>query len=361
MDKGFCQKHNCEFVLTEGCPHCLAEKRGERFKPSPLSIVKVQYFSETTGELSAREYTYYSRAALQVGDVVTVPVRDTTAKAKVSAIDVPEAEIAAFKDKVKVILPSSNGSLAEAARDAGAQVTEVSISGGIPKGMEIPKSTTTTTEPAEDGVLVQKPGGDIEVKNYYEQALGLKTHAEKRVIKTVADLKLATDDLSLISKIMKALTDKKKEYLKPLKEQVAAITENYKFWMEPIEAANTITRQKMTDYDAEQRLIRQKQEEINRKRMEAAQEEAALNNGEITESVNLVEVTPEVKRTSTDMGTASMVDSWKWRVIDFAAVPDAYKVIDSSQLTAIAKKHHDQKQVPGVRFYNEPTVRMSTK
>jgi len=209
--------------------------------------------------------------------------------------------------------------------------------------------------------LVPQPGGDIEVKNYYEQALGLKTHAETRVIKTPDDLKLATDDLSLISKIIKALTDKKKEYLKPLKEQVAAITENYKFWMEPIEAANTITRQKMTDFDTEQKRIRQVQEEINRKRMEAAQEEAALKGGEITESVNLVEVTEAPKRTSTDMGTASMVDNWKYEVVDFAALPDTYKVADTALLNDTAKKHHDTKQVPGVRFYNEPTVRMSNK
>jgi len=33
----------------------------------------------------------------------------------------------------------------------------------------------------------------------------------------------------------------------------------------------------------------------------------------------------------------------------------------SSQLTAIARKHHDQKPVQGIEFYNEPTVRVSTK
>jgi len=228
-------------------------------------------------------------------------------------------------------------------------------------GTEFVLTEELLEESAGTVLMIPKPGEDIEVKNYYEQALGLKTHAEKRVIKTVDDLKLATDDLSLISKIMKALTDKKKEYLKPLKEQVEEINNNYKFWMEPIEAANTITRQKMTAFDAEQRRIRQVQEEINRKRMEAAQEEAALNNGEITEPVNLVEVTPEVKRVSTGMGTTGMVDCWKYEVEDFAALPDEYKVADTALLNNTAKKHHDQKPVPGVRFYNEPTVRVSTK
>ncbi len=66
-------------------------------------IVKVQYYSMTTGELSPREYSYYSIDRLAVGDIVTVLVRDTTTKAKVTAVDVPEAEIAAFKDKMKTI------------------------------------------------------------------------------------------------------------------------------------------------------------------------------------------------------------------------------------------------------------------
>lgn len=268
-EKGVCQIHKVEFILTEGCPLCLDEKRGE-FTP------------ESVTEEEAKEIDQHV--------------------------------------------------IEDAAREA-----------------------------KEQTALVTKPGEDTEVKNYYEQALGLQTHAESRVIKTVEDLKSATDDLSLITKIMKAMEAKRKEYLKPYEDKKKAINENYKFWMGPIEAANTITRQKMTAYDMEQRRIRQAQEEINRKRMEAAQEEAALKGGEITESVKLVEVTEASQKVSTDMGTAGMVDSWKYEVFDFALLPDEYKVIDSTVLNTIARKHHDQKPIPGVRFYNEPTLRVNTK
>ncbi|MBA7684472.1 hypothetical protein ES703_92868 [subsurface metagenome] len=79
--------------------------------------------------------------------------------------------------------------------------------------------------------------------------------------------------------------------------------------------------------------------------------------GELTESVNLVEVAPEApKSVSTDMGTSGMTDSWKYEVFDFALLPDEYKVPDTAMLNSIAKKHHDQKQVPGVRFFNEPFI-----
>jgi len=108
--KGKC-RHG-EFDLFEGCPQCIAERMAvvgnipdmlrEAIAKVQPSIVKVKYYSEITGELSAREYTYYSADRLSVGDIVIVPVRDTTGKAKVSAVDV-SAEIASFKDKVKTI------------------------------------------------------------------------------------------------------------------------------------------------------------------------------------------------------------------------------------------------------------------
>jgi len=50
-----------------------------------------------------------------------------------------------------------------------------------------------------------------------------------------------------------------------------------------------------------------------------------------------------------------MRDNWKYEVLNFALLDDAYKVADNAQLTAIARRHHDQKPVNGVRFYNEPT------
>ena len=98
--------------ISEGCPKCLEEKERERTTatepPADLFLVKVQYLSLSTGEVSPREYTYFSEDRLAVEDIVSVPVKDTITKAKVSAIDVPEGEIVAFKDKVKVIPAGSS-------------------------------------------------------------------------------------------------------------------------------------------------------------------------------------------------------------------------------------------------------------
>lgn len=249
-EKGTCQKHG-EFVLTEGCLGCLAEKRGE-----------------------------------------------------------------------PVVVPD-----------------------------ELLQSTTSA-----ETALATRLGSDIEVMGYYNEALKLQQYAESRVITTVEDVKLANDDLSIISRLKKAMDSKRSEYLEPLKAQTEAIRDTYNYLMAPVIEADKVTRDKILGFSKEQERIRREQEEINRKRQEAAEAEMRLN-GELSESVNLVEVVPEApKRVSTDMGTTGQRDNWKWEVVDFALLPDEYKVVDSSLLTAVAKKHHDQKPVPGVRFYNEPII-----
>jgi len=206
-------------------------------------------------------------------------------------------------------------------------------------------------------VLALRPGEDAEVQKYHNQALELLKWAERLAITTSDDNKEAINDLSLIAKLKKAMEAKKKEYLDPLKAQAEAIRETYNVLMDPVIAADRITREKMGAFDKEQRRIRAEQEKINALRLEAAQKDAALHNGEISEPVNLVEVTQKpMKTTNADMGSAGMTDSWKYEVIDFSLVPDTYKVIDGPLLTSTAKKYHDSKPVPGIRFYCEQIV-----
>lgn len=210
--------------------------------------------------------------------------------------------------------------------------------------------------PAAETTLALKSGEDIEARGYYTEALKLLDFANMRVIATAEDAKAATDDLSIIAKLKKAMVGKRDEYQLPLKKQMEAIKATYEYLMAPVLEADKITRNKMTAFDAEQRRIRAEQEEINRKRQEAAEAEMRLK-GELTEPVGLVEVSAEPpKKVSTAMGTSGMVDHWKYEVVAPLVVPREYLMVDTAMLSAIAKRHHDQKQVPGVRFYNEPII-----
>ena len=209
--------------------------------------------------------------------------------------------------------------------------------------------------------LALRPGEDVEARGYFQEALKLLAWAQGRVIATLEDNKAATDDLSIIAKLKKAMEGKRKEYLEPLKAQTEAIRETYNYLMTPVLEADKITRDQMLAYTREQEDKRREEERINALRLEAAQAEMELK-GELTEPVNLVEVSPEApKRVSTDMGTAGQRENWKWEVIDFSIVPDEYKIINAGMLTPVVKASKGKITIPGVRVYNEPIIAVNVR
>lgn len=212
----------------------------------------------------------------------------------------------------------------------------------------------------ESTTLATLPGSDLDVVGYHKEALGLLAFAEKRVIASQDDVKLATDDLSIISRLKKQMEAKRKDYIAPLLEQQKAINETYKTLMNPILKADQITRLKVIVFNAEQDKIRKEQEEINRLRKEAADKDAALHNGEISESVNLVEVSEGApKTTRTDMGSASTMMIKKWKLVDMAQVPEEYKILDSARVTKVVKASISS--IPGIEIYEEPTLSVRAK
>ena len=194
---------------------------------------------------------------------------------------------------------------------------------------------------------------------FYNEAIRLQKYAEERSIATAEDLKPATDDLSIIAKLKKAMEEKRKTYLQPFQEHVKETNEAYKALMQPIEQADIITRQKILAFQLKQKLIREEQEKINRLRMEAAQKEMKLR-GEITESVNLVEVIPEMpKKVQTELGTTSTFKVRKWEVIDFALVPNDLKVVDAGKITKLVKAGISF--IAGIHIWEEDSLRINTK
>ena len=226
-------------------------------------------------------------------------------------------------------------------------------------GDDLPKwpspDTIPTADIADNAVVALRPGEDAEAHDYYLQAAEWLESAERAHISTTEDLRVSTDFLSRIGKLKRAMAAKKTEKQAPLKAEMDAIRETYDYLMTPILEADKIIRAKMLAFDAEQRRIRAEQEEINRLKREAAAKEKELN-GE-AEAVELVSVIKEPeKSTFTATGGAGTTDHWKHEVVDFAALPDAYKMVDTAMLSAIAKKWHDQKEIPGVRFFNQPII-----
>ena len=235
-----------------------------------------------------------------------------------------------------------SGGLAEAAQKAGAEVTVATMDYKL--------------ETAVTAVINVKPSLDAGVVALFNEATALRDYAYGRKIESLADLKGATGDLNIIRKLKRTLEALRKDWVQPINDHVKAINNDFATLMAPVLEADKVTADKILEYDQEQKRIRQEQEEINRLRIEAAEKEAALNHGEITESVDLVKVIEVPDYVRTDIGNAGMRDNWKWRLVDFALVPNEYKKIDEGVLTRVVKASKGKITIPGIEQYNEPII-----
>ncbi len=203
------------------------------------------------------------------------------------------------------------------------------------------------------------PEHDPAVLALAEDARRLRDYAIARAIISDADLKPATEDLSIIAKVKKALAEKKADYLKPIKAHIDAVNAAFTSITAPLDEADLITRNKVKDYRAAAEKRRLEAEEINRQKQELAQREAAFNGtGEITIDTTPV-VAPEViRRVNTDLGSASTFKVTKWELVNFAAVPDEFKMIDSGKVTKLVKAGGS---IPGIRVFEEESIRVTTR
>ena len=220
------------------------------------------------------------------------------------------------------------------------------------KGLLQSDSTTTA-------IVKVKPQTDEAVIALHEQSLKLEQYAVALIIASDGDVKSATNDLSIISGLKKAIEDKRKEYTQPINDHLKAVNEAFKTFTDPLNNADKVTRQKILDYRQEQERIRQEQERINQLRLEAARAEMELK-GELTESVDLIEMQPgQPNHYRTDSGTLGTMKVRKYRVVDFAKLPDQYKIENSALLNKVVKAGIPE--IPGVEIYTEETLRVNTR
>ncbi len=219
----------------------------------------------------------------------------------------------------------------------------------------MPEDLTATT-----AVINISPESDLAVLQLVCEGNKLREYAIARTIATDADLKSAVDDLSLIAKVKKALVEKKAEYVKPVKAHLDAFNAAFAMVLTPVEDADRITRQKYDAYRAEQKRRYAEAEEINRKKIELAKQEAAFNGtGEVTIDTTPVVAPVPIARVQTDVGSAGITHNWKGEVIDFAALPNEYKIVDYVKLGKVIRA--GLHSIPGVRIWEEEGIRVSTR
>ncbi len=419
--KGHC-KHG-EFNISSGCPQCIAERRAA--EESRFQIVKVNLLKEGGEVMSYREYTYYSVDRLKVGDEVAVPVRSGFCMAKVTAVDVPVTEIAAFKDKVKTIASSSKAmlnylskdghqfsappSLSEEARevitagrdemikDATAAIPEAKpgddwlnikplgpltdsrtpsekLADGLPAGGLAEAAAAAGAEvhvvdmkmemeSNYEGVLIRvAPEKDGAVQALYNEGAKLEKFARARVIATADDLKPLTNDLAIISKLKKALEEKKKEYTGPIKAHLDDFNAKFAQFIAPLLEADRINRAKAKAYDDAIKARRAEAEAIEVDKRALAEREAKHNAGEFTVDLGTTIAPPAApERTHTEMGTLGKQTVYRWELTDLAQVPAAYMKLNEAAITAAVRSSKGTIIIPGIRVIIDSTIKVTTR
>lgn len=182
------------------------------------------------------------------------------------------------------------------------------------------------------------------------------------VIASIDDMKLATEDLSIISRLKKALKEARLNWTAPIKEQLESVDTPFKTMLDDIDRAEKTLKGLMLAYQQEIEKKRRAAEELDRQAQELARKQAEMNGGEFT-----VDTTPVLrpdeapKKVHTELGGTGTRDNWKYEITDVGLLPREYMVPDTAMLNMIAKKHHDAKPIPGVRFYNKPIIATYTR
>ena len=206
-------------------------------------------------------------------------------------------------------------------------------------------------------LVLVKPDANTEVMKFYAQAVSLRDVAKARVITTNDDLKPANDDLIIIRTVKRSIEEMRKEYLAPFHAHVKETNEGYHTLMAPIEEADKLTSDKMLAFEMEQSRKRKEAEAIEADRLALARREAELNAGEFTVSLEPVEKPEAVPRlVRSAMGSSGQRANWTYEITDLDALPRWCMIPDAAMLASTARTHHDKKPIPGVRFYNQPSI-----
>lgn len=202
------------------------------------------------------------------------------------------------------------------------------------------------------------PLSDLVIKSLADEAQKVKACALARVITTDNDLKPATDDLTTMARMKKAITEKRDEYIKPIKAHLDAVKDAFDSILVPVTEADTVTRGQLLAYRQEQARVKAEADAINALKDEAARREAAMNDGVITGDTTHIEAPAPVAKVRTEGGTAGVFMVRKWEVVDLKAVPDEYKIIDAARVTKVVKAGIPS--IPGIRIYEEESLRVTT-
>jgi hypothetical protein len=225
-----------------------------------------------------------------------------------------------------------------------------------------PIDLTGIIPPVGHALIKVNSGTDPMVLSLKSEVTTVRAKADAFTFKDNSDLKVATEDLSIIARLEKALKERQSEWVSPIRDFLESVNAPFKAMLEDLDVAKRTVKDKQKTFILETERKRREAEELDRQAQELARKQAAANGGAFTVDTTPV-LRPEVAptKTHTDLGSTGLRAHWTFEVTDFAALPNEYKVADKVMLGEIARKYHNGKPIPGVRFFDDPGIATYTR
>ncbi len=211
-------------------------------------------------------------------------------------------------------------------------------------------SEDATEEEESTALVVVFPRGELSYQGMVVEVDALIAKAGTLVVTTATEAKVATDHLGAIDERHKFIESSRNEYLAPLRQHTADINEAMKELTVPLGEADKALRDRILAFNAEQRAEVAIKEEIARKERELA----ALKDEPEPEPAPAPEPARTFAQGNHTQSSERMVT--KYEVVDFAALPDDYKIQDTGKLTKAVKAGGTAITIPGVRIWQEPVL-----
>lgn len=162
----------------------------------------------------------------------------------------------------------------------------------------------------------------------------------------------ATALLSALNRASKALTEGKEKLTKPLNAALKEVRSRYKPAEDELDGAIAVLRRNIGAYQTEAQRITD---------IEAAKiaDRVGEGRGKLkseTAAKKIAEIDAPAPSVVTEAGAVGFATVKKFEVVDFALLPDEYKVANEA---AIRTAMRAGQEIPGVRYYDEQQVRNS--
>lgn len=152
----------------------------------------------------------------------------------------------------------------------------------------------------------------------------------------------------------KDLQGKKKVESIPLDNAEKIVEQKMKAWDDAEEAK----REKVREAAREKQRIAEEKRQKAQEAVKEAEEAGKPVDKELLQQVSEPEAAPVVVvDESPKVAGISYSDHWVWECMDFAKVPDAYKMLDKVKLNGIVRSMKSDTNIEGIRPYNDKTLK----